>query len=135
MTTREIALPSLQEIEQMDKLRQQAIESLQISESDQTVRCQQCDADIPIVGGLVRSHGSRITHLQDRIKRIENHPKFGNDKTILNNNVRPMREELAQLLVEDAKADKLRRLPLYSSRLTNFKFVCGSCFEKQYSKK
>jgi hypothetical protein len=41
-------------------------------------------------------------------------------------------KEPAALLEEDAKADKLRSLPLYSCRITGFKFVCGCCFEKAY---
>jgi hypothetical protein len=35
-------------------------------------------------------------------------------------------------LLKDAKADALRRLPLYSCRITGFKFVCSKCYDRVY---
>ena len=43
-----------------------------------------------------------------------------------------VKEELARLEAEDAKWDKLRHLPLYSSRITGFKFVCSTCYDDFY---
>jgi hypothetical protein len=40
--------------------------------------------------------------------------------------LKALRQELADLLEEDAKADKLRSLPLYSCKITGFKFVRSS---------
>ncbi|MFL6432194.1 MAG: hypothetical protein ACJ71O_00490 [Nitrososphaeraceae archaeon] len=49
-------LPSLEEIEEMDKRRSQAIESLQISDSGDSVKCQKCGIAVPIVGKLTRKN-------------------------------------------------------------------------------
>jgi hypothetical protein len=43
-----------------------------------------------------------------------------------------LKAELAELLEEEAKADALRRLPLYSCRITGWKFVCSRCYDKVY---
>jgi hypothetical protein len=43
------------------------------------------------------------------------------------------KQELAELLEEDAKYDKLRSLPLYSCRITGWKFVCSRCYDKVYA--
>jgi len=40
-----------------------------------------------------------------------------------NDDLKQLKQELAALLEEDAKLDKLRSLPLYSCRITNWKFV------------
>jgi hypothetical protein len=68
--------------------------------------------------------------LQKEIKWIEEHYEGhylcrhrGNGNTTSNNNndnvvVKQLKQELAALLEEDAKADKLRSLPLYSCRIT-----------------
>jgi hypothetical protein len=50
---------------------------------------------------------------------------------IIRNDVRPLKQELADLLEEDAKADKLISLPLYSCRITGWKFVCSKCYDKK----
>ena len=55
-----------------------------------------------------------------------------NNKDNNNNNVKQLKAELAELL-EEAKADALRRLPLYSCRITDFKFVCSRCYDKVYT--
>jgi hypothetical protein len=47
-------LPSLKDIEQMEKQRLQAIESLEIF--DHSVKCQRCGTAVPIVGTLPRLH-------------------------------------------------------------------------------
>jgi hypothetical protein len=68
------------------------------------------------------ARNDRIVVLQKQIKWIEEHyhyphRPYGNintDNKDNNNNVKQLKQELAELLEEDAKADKLRRLPLYS---------------------
>ena len=47
-------------------------------------------------------------------------------------NIKQLKQELAELLEEEAKADALRRLPLYSCRITRFKFVCSKCYDNVY---
>jgi hypothetical protein len=44
-----------------------------------------------------------------------------------------LKAELTELLEEEAKADTLRCLPLYSCRITGFKFVCSRCYDKAYT--
>jgi hypothetical protein len=69
-----IELPSLEEVEAMDKLREEAIEALEYSSSEdgqyQYVKCQKCAQAIRIVGKLQRpkSPNDRIATLQKRIK-------------------------------------------------------------------
>ena len=58
-------LPSLEEIEEMERQRTQAIES---------------GMAVPIVGKLTRIHNDRIAVLQKRIKWIENYRR-GNNTT------------------------------------------------------
>jgi hypothetical protein len=62
-------LPSLEEIEQMDRQRSQAIESLQIT--DNSVKCQRYGNAVPIVGKLARTGNDRIAVLQKRIKCLK----------------------------------------------------------------
>ena len=50
------------------------------------------------------------------------------------NDIKALKQELAELLEEEAKADALRLLPLYSCRITGFKFVCSKCYDKVYNK-
>jgi hypothetical protein len=109
----------------MDKQRSQAIEALEIS--DHSVKCQRCGNAVPIVGKLSRRHNDRAVILQRRIKWMENYYHGVNI-----NDVKAPKQELAELLAEDAKADKLRSLPLYSCRITGFKFVCSKCYIKVY---
>jgi adenine-specific DNA methylase len=119
-------LPSLEEIKEMDRQRSQAIESLQII--DNSVKCQRCGIAIPIVGKLTRTKNDRIAILQRRIKWLNNY-SHGN---IRSDDVKRLKQEVAELLAEDAKADKLRRLPLYSCKITGFRFVCCRCYDTAY---
>jgi hypothetical protein len=43
------------------------------------------------------------------------------------------REELTELLKEESKTDILRRIPLHSSRMSDFKFLCGRCYDELYN--
>jgi hypothetical protein len=121
-------LPSLEEIEEMDRQRSRAIESLEIF--DPPIKCQRCGMAVPIVGKLTKPNSNRIAVLEKRIKWIENYPHHRRGST--DNDVVVQLQELAELLEEDAKADKLRSLPLYSCRITGFKFVCSKCYDRVY---
>jgi hypothetical protein len=116
-------LPSLEEIKEMDRQRSYAIESLEIF--DHSVKCQKCGMTVPIVGKLSKPNSNRIAVLEKRIKWLENYSHSNNNGSYhhKNNDVKQLKQELAHLLAEDAKADKLRSLPLYSCRITSFKFV------------
>jgi hypothetical protein len=111
-------LPSLEEIAEMDRQRSQAIESLEIFDSDSghshQVKCQRCGMAVPIVGKLTRTGNDRIAMLQKRIKWLENYNypshRGNNSSHNKDNEVKQLKQELAGLLEEDAKADKLRSL-------------------------
>jgi hypothetical protein len=123
-------LPSIEEIVEMERLMSQAIDTLEIS--DDSVKCQRCGNPVPIVGKLSRPHNDRIAILQKRIKWIENYSRGNVNRPSYTNEVKELKQELAGLLAEDAKADKLRSLPLYSCKITGFKFVCSKCYDKVY---
>ena len=76
---------------------------------------------------MTRPRNNRIDALQKQIKWIEDH-SYKADA-----NIEELKAELAELLEQEAKADALRRLPLYSCRITGFKFVCSKCYDKVYT--
>ena len=47
-------------------------------------------------------------------------------------NIKQLKAELADLLEEHAKANKLS-LPLYSCKITGWKFVCSKCYDRVYN--
>jgi hypothetical protein len=85
---------------------------------------------IPIFGKLARPHNDRVAVLQKRIKWMENYYRGNISRS--SDDLKQLKQELAELLEEDAKADKLRSLPLYSCKITGFKFVCSKCYDKVY---
>ena len=127
-----IELPSLEEIEQMDKQQQNALESLEISITDYEktsyVKCQKCGTRIAMFQKLPRSHSvsNRITVLEKRIKQDEiRNSHYYND-------IMGSKQELADLLKEEDKNEFVTRLPLYSSRMTGYKWICSECWDKAY---
>jgi hypothetical protein len=64
-------LPSLQEIEELERQRSQAIESLQISDS--SVKCQKCGIAVPMLRAMTKPKSNRIAVLERQIKWIEEH--------------------------------------------------------------
>jgi hypothetical protein len=97
-------LPSLEEIEQMERQRSQVIQSLEIFDHS-SVKCQKCGVAVPIVGKLTNVSNDRIAVLQKRIKWIENYHR-GN--TIAKDeDVKVLKAELAELSEEDARRDRL----------------------------
>ena len=62
---------------------------------------------------LTKPRSNRIDALQNQIKWIEDH-SHGNAKSY--GNTKDLKAEIAELLQEEAKADALRRLPLYRCR-------------------
>jgi len=93
----------------MKRQRLQNIESLQISNG--SVKCQRCDNSAPIVGKLSRPHNDRVAILQERIKWIENYSRGNTNRSSYIDDLKALKQELAELLEEDTKADKLRNLP------------------------
>jgi hypothetical protein len=122
-------LPSLEQIEQMERQRSQALEALEINDDNNSVKCQRCGNAVPIVGKLTKVSHDRIDMLKVRINWMESRPYHYRGKE---DDIKAYKQELAELLEEDAKYDKLRSLPLYSCRITGFKFVCSKCYDKVY---
>ena len=73
-----------------------------------SVKCQKCGNDIPIVGKLSRPHNDRVAVLQKRIKWIENYAHGNTNNSRSADDPKALKQELAELLEEDAKGDKLR---------------------------
>jgi hypothetical protein len=90
-------LPSLEEIEQMDRQRSQAIESLEIT--DHSVKCQRCGNAVPIIGKMTRTNNDRIAVLQKRIKWIENYSHGNTTRSSSHiNDIKELKQELSGLL-------------------------------------
>jgi hypothetical protein len=120
-----IELPSLEEIEAMEKQQQNAIDSLEIIQGSKA-KCQRCSQAIPIVGRLQRPKGhTRIDTLQKMLSYLENQSRDIDS-------AKRLKEEIAQLEAEESKRDKLRSLPLYSCKITSWKFVCSKCYDDLY---
>ena len=123
-----IEIPSIEQIEKIERQRQIAIDSLQINQSDNTVRCQKCGNAIPITTNQmpkIQKKGRRVNSLRHRIEWIEKH-NFGN-KT---ENLKQLKQEYGELCEEDEKADRVRNLNLLSCKITSYKWVCSSCYDK-----
>jgi hypothetical protein len=119
-----IELPSLEEIEQMNRQRDQALEALEIF--DHSVKCQRCHNTVPIVAKLRRPMNDRVAILQKRIKWLETHYRDERDKA---ENLKALNAELTELLKEDQKYDILRSLPLQYWP-SKGKYVCGACLDR-----
>jgi hypothetical protein len=125
-----VEIPSMDQVEAMDKQRQEAIESLQIVNG--MVQCQgKCGQLYPIIKKddpfkLSSSNlTGRIAQLRSIIKQIERHH-------IGSTNANKEKEELKQLEEEDKQREILRRLPLYSSKISGYRFLCSNCYDEAY---
>ncbi|MFL6401015.1 MAG: hypothetical protein ACJ72J_15740, partial [Nitrososphaeraceae archaeon] len=72
---------------------------------------------VPIVGKSTKRKNPRIQVLERRISYLERYPR-SISAADTNNVIKQLKEKLAQLEAEENKMDKLRRLPLYSSKIT-----------------
>ena len=78
-----IELPSLEEIEAMEKQRQNAIDSLEIIDNNSKTKCQRRSQAIPMVGRLSRPKaGTRIDILQKRLSYFKSQPSSGSIDSI-----------------------------------------------------
>jgi hypothetical protein len=123
-----IDLPNLEEIKEMDRQRSEAEEALEIY--DHHVKCQKCSIWVPIIQSNKPSI-TRVERLNSRIKFIEEHPHycFYSTKKEREDGLNKLKAERLELLEGDAKADR-SRLPLYSSPITRYKYVCSSCWDR-----
>jgi hypothetical protein len=130
-----IILPSLDEIDRMDKLRQEAIASLEVLNNK--VKCQKCGVWVPIAREPLRSSSNthEISNLRTRIRSAEQYSRRLSSTTELDITIQKLKEKLAALMKEEEKQDLLRRLPLYSSLITRYKWLCSGCYELAYRRK
>jgi hypothetical protein len=89
-------------------------ESLEIC--NDSVKCQKCGIAVPLLRAVIKTRSNRIDALQKQIKWIENYSCGKINRPSYVNEVKALKQELAELLEEDAKADKLRSLPLYNCK-------------------
>ncbi len=123
-----VELPSLEEIAEMDKQREYAIDSLEISDDSTQVKCQNCGLAMPIVGGLTRPLSyQRVVALKKRITWIEEHSR---NTSTADNSIKTLKQELAEILKKEQKRDILGKLPLHSSRMTGYRWVCSKCWDE-----
>jgi hypothetical protein len=110
----------------MDQLRRKAIQELQIS--DNKARCQKCDLAVPLTDASVptNSTSARIRFLKRRIQYAKTHG-YHIDKST--------KDELALLIKAAREEDILKRLRLYSSKITRYRFYCSACFEAAYKRR
>ena len=119
--------PSIYSIEYRQAKATQALEI-----TDGFVKCQCCGSLKPLFPSdwSLTATGGRLAHriaaLKSTINYAEQYHTIGSCKK--------EKQELADLLKEqEAKQnDILRRLPLYSTQLSNYKWICLTCHEKLY---
>jgi hypothetical protein len=121
MMNNPVELPSLEEIAAIDQQRQKAIEHLEII--DGHVRCQSCGTLFRMNDNSSKTICKRIYQLQAMIKQIETHDLSGTS-------AKKEKQELADLLEENRKRDLVRRLPLYSSKITGYSWFCSKCYDE-----
>jgi hypothetical protein len=127
-------IPSLEQVEEMERQQLQAFQSLEYVVSEdggqrQAVKCQGCHAAVPIpmlgVGVFKASLVGKIKSKQIQLRWIEKFPH--SNSTNKQAELNAVRQELTALQ-EEAKAQS-GRLPLNSSRITRHKYVCSKCYD------
>jgi hypothetical protein len=121
-----IEIPSIEQIEKIEKLQKSNLESLVII--DNTVKCQRCGNFIAITTNntpTFEKKGRRVATLRHKIRWIESHGYHNKTEDL-----KPLKQEYADLLAEDERADKLRNLNLISCKLTKWLYVCNNCFDR-----
>jgi uncharacterized C2H2 Zn-finger protein len=94
----------------MERQRLQAIKALEIYGN--SVKCQRCGIEVPIVGKLNRPCNDRIVISQRRINHIENYSHGYYNNREKESDLKALRQELSELLEE-----MLRSLPFSRSYL------------------
>ncbi len=111
----------------MEKQRQDAINSLEISADGSLVKCQgKCGSLFPVIKkstAMTSSNLYKIARLEAMIRQSEKVKTRGYS-------YKNERQELADLLKEEEKLNVLRRLPFCSSKITNYKWYCSSCYSE-----
>jgi hypothetical protein len=97
------------------------------------------------MGKLLRPQNDHITALEKQIRQIEHYHNIRCNHDINNNNnisiskaayvsndIKQLREKIAQLYAADAERDRFQHLPLYSTASTGYKFFCSPCWDAAY---
>ena len=126
-----IELPSMQIADAADRAQEEAYNSLEFVKKNKFVRCQCCHKPIKIVGKMHRPTNDRIVQIKKRIKSIEEYNVKYN-KASSDSGINELKQQLEDLLKEEAKRDRFRCLPLYSSKITGYRFFCSLCWDKAY---
>lgn len=126
-----IELPSMQIADAADRAQDESFNSLEFVRKNKFVRCQCCHKAIKITGKMHKPANDRIEQLKKRIRQIEEYNlKYNNNKAASDSGINELKQELAELLKDEAKRDRLRSLPLYSSKCTGYRFFCSPCWDK-----
>ena len=80
---------------------------------------------------MTNSSSNRIVTLERQIKWVEKNNSNNNNNND-DDDVNRLKQQLANLLKEEEKNDLLRRLPLYNSRMTGYKWICSECWDQVY---
>lgn len=134
-------VPSIEDIEAVERLRLQAEQSLEISNG--FVKCQGCGRSLKLFPThTTKTTNVRIERMENRLKRIalqrrhkERYYTGSRPVSHIENDTKEeieLKQALAAQRENDAKAEQLRRIPLYSSPVSDYKFVCSRCFQKLY---
>jgi hypothetical protein len=83
------------------------------------------------IGKLTRTGNDRIAILQKRLRYLQACNLKNNNKTSADG-IKETKEELAALQAEETSRDRLRAIPLLSSKITGYRFFCSSCWEHDY---
>jgi hypothetical protein len=85
-------IPSLEQIEEMDMQRLQAIEALEIS--NDYVMCQRCSIAVPMLGTSTKPRSNRIDALQKQIHWIEQHYCRRGNNSAKDDNLKQLKQNL-----------------------------------------
>jgi hypothetical protein len=126
-----IPIPPMEVVDEMDKQRSQALESLEMSENSAT--CQRCGDSVPKTE-FKSAHSIRIRFLRARIKWIEDHynRNIGNTKKEKDSDLSALRTELGELVEQTTKKeDLIKNFPIYYTQIARYKYgyVCSPCFD------
>ena len=118
---------TLEEIDTIEHQQARATQSLEIA--DNHVKCQGCGSLKPLIpDSWTLPKSGEIAHRISRLKvTIQNGEKYNNL-----GDLKKEKQEIAELLKKQEKwlKDPLRRLPLYNTALTGYRWFCNTCYDK-----
>jgi hypothetical protein len=120
-----VPLPSIEEIDSIDRKRQQAVEALEISEAERLVKCQKCGRWVKMLSEPYQPKSDRRMHLQNMVRTLEKQKQeSGGISEPKQAALKSLKSELDGLLENYKKNDLMRSLPVHYIR---GKFRCIDC--------